>query len=77
LWKVLLTEVRFETLAVPRYEDYDIEYQDRNMWAWLGNGFSTRDYDGKDTTWFWGLVDGKDEGEPYGPYKSEVSGSNE
>lgn len=36
------------------------------MWQWLGNGFSLRDVDGKDTTWYWGLIDGKDEQKDYG-----------
>ncbi|OCK73333.1 FAD/NAD-P-binding domain-containing protein [Lepidopterella palustris CBS 459.81] len=51
----------FELVETPRYEDYDITYRSRNMWAWLGNGFSLRDLDGRDPTWFWGLSDGIDE----------------
>jgi hypothetical protein len=43
-----------ELLAHPRYEDFDIEYHNRNRWQWLGNGFSIHDLDGSDTTWFWG-----------------------
>jgi hypothetical protein len=47
-------------VETPRYEDYEITYHGKNMWAWLGNGFSTRDLDGRDNTWYWGLVDGVD-----------------
>jgi hypothetical protein len=54
-----------ELIEHPRYEDYDMEYKSENRWAFLGNGFSTRDYDGRDVTWFWGLVDGKDKSEEY------------
>ncbi|OAP58404.1 hypothetical protein AYL99_07494 [Fonsecaea erecta] len=50
-----------ELIATPRYEDYEIQYRNRNVWYWLGNGFSTRDLDGRDLTWYLGLVDGKDE----------------
>lgn len=54
-----------ELIEHPRYEDYRIEYKAMNRWAFLGNGFSTRDYDGRDVTWFWGLVDGNDKQEQY------------
>ena len=50
-----------EVIATPRYEDYDIKYRNRNIWHFLGNGFSTRDTDGRDLTWYMGLVDEKDE----------------
>ena len=50
-----------EVLERPRYEDFDIKYKNRNRWQYLGNGFSTRDVDGRDITWYWGLVDGVDE----------------
>jgi hypothetical protein len=50
-----------ELIETPRYEDYEIQYRNRNVWHWLGNGFSTRDLDGRDLTWYMGLVDGRDE----------------
>lgn len=46
-----------ELLAHPRYEDFDIEYKNRNRWQWLGNGFSIHDLDGSDTTSFWGSLE--------------------
>lgn len=54
-----------ELIEHPRYEDYDIKYKSGNRWAFLGNGFSTRDYDGRDITWFWGLVNGEDKLKEY------------
>jgi hypothetical protein len=55
-----------EVLTTPRYEDYEITYRSKNLWQWLGNGFSLRDVDGRDTTWYWGFVDGVDEQKEYG-----------
>lgn len=40
-----------EMMYRPRFQDYDYTYRTKNMWAWLGNGFSTRDHDGRDLTW--------------------------
>lgn len=54
-----------ELISSPRFEDYDITYHGMNRWGFLGNGWSIRDYDGSDITWFWGLVDGKDKKEEY------------
>jgi len=54
-----------ELLAKPRFEDFDIKYRSRNMWQFLGNGFSKRDIDGRDITWYWGLIDGIDEQRNY------------
>jgi len=52
-------------LSAPRYEDYDIEYRHGNAWYWLGNGFSTRDLDGRDLTFYMGLVDDLDKQRDY------------
>ncbi|KAH0844333.1 putative sterigmatocystin biosynthesis monooxygenase stcW [Fonsecaea pedrosoi] len=49
-----------ELMSSPRYEDFDINYWSRNMWAWLGNGYSLRDLDDSDKSWYLGLVDGVD-----------------
>lgn len=52
-----------QILEQPRYEDYDIEYLDTtNMFAFLGNGFATREFDGRDITNYLGCLDeeGKD-----------------
>ncbi|KAL4814833.1 steroid monooxygenase [Aspergillus spinulosporus] len=44
----------------PRYEDYDIEYLTRNRFNFMGNGFDVREHDGRDLTWYYGLVNGED-----------------
>lgn len=62
-----------ELMASPRYQDYDIVYRSSNMWSWLGNGFSLRDYDGRDLTWYMGLVEGEDEQKEYDVQKLEHS----
>lgn len=31
----------------PRYEDFEMEYWDDNRYAFLGNGFDTREFDGE------------------------------
>lgn len=41
----------------PRYEDYDIVYRNENMFAFLGNGFETREFDGRDITNYLGCLD--------------------
>jgi hypothetical protein len=50
----------FDVLQSPRYEDYDIKYRCDNQWEFLGNGFSVREFDGRDTTFYMGLLDGQD-----------------
>ena len=52
-------------LRRPRLQDYDMDYRSKNMWSWLGNGFSTRDYNGTDLTWYLGTVDGDDRQKEY------------
>ncbi|KKY27757.1 putative flavin-binding monooxygenase [Diplodia seriata] len=50
----------FETMKAPRWEDYVLNYADRNRFYYLGNGFAAREVDGRDITWYLGLLDGKD-----------------
>ncbi|EGC46868.1 flavin-binding monooxygenase [Histoplasma capsulatum var. duboisii H88] len=38
----------FDILKEPKYEDYEIEYWSKNRWAFLGNGFTTEEFDGSD-----------------------------
>jgi cation diffusion facilitator CzcD-associated flavoprotein CzcO len=53
-----------DLLTNPRFEDYEIEYEGgHDMWRFLGNGFSTREFDGRDLSYYLGLVNGKDEQE--------------
>ncbi|KAF2483098.1 FAD/NAD-P-binding domain-containing protein [Neohortaea acidophila] len=65
-----------EMMARPRLQDYDFVYRTKNMWAWLGNGFSTRDFDGKDLTWYFGLVDGEDRQKQYDVHEMYYDGGS-
>jgi len=46
-----------EIMRAPRYEDYDIEYWDENRFAFMGNGFEVREFDGRDITNYLGCLD--------------------
>ena len=51
----------FELMSKPRFEDYTIEYLNPlNMLEFLGNGFYTREFDGRDLSYYLGLLDGRD-----------------
>lgn len=50
----------FENMKAPRWEDYELKYTDRNRFYYLGNGFAAREMDGRDITWYLGLLDDKD-----------------
>ena len=58
----------FELLKRPRYEDFDIQYRTQNQFAFLGNGFEIREFDGRDITNYLGCLDdeGKDVQPDYG-----------
>jgi cation diffusion facilitator CzcD-associated flavoprotein CzcO len=49
-----------EMLQKPRFEDFDIEYVSGNRWNFLGDGFDVREFDGRDLTWYYGLLDDQD-----------------
>ncbi|KIW33870.1 uncharacterized protein PV07_00685 [Cladophialophora immunda] len=42
----------FHSLERPKFEDFDYTYWTNNRFSYLGNGFSTREMDGGDDTWF-------------------------
>ncbi len=44
----------FELLANPRYEDYNISYKSDNPFGFLGNGFTMREYEGADLSYYLG-----------------------
>ncbi|CAK7206931.1 hypothetical protein SEUCBS139899_009738 [Sporothrix eucalyptigena] len=50
----------FQLMKTPRYEDYEFDYLSTNQWAFLGNGFHVREFDGRDTTYWMGLLGGQD-----------------
>ncbi|EIM90702.1 FAD/NAD-P-binding domain-containing protein [Stereum hirsutum FP-91666 SS1] len=49
-----------------RWEDWDYEYgYAGNRFGYWGNGFTSRELDGRDTTFYYGLLNGKDEQPDY------------
>ncbi|KPI42778.1 putative sterigmatocystin biosynthesis monooxygenase stcW [Cyphellophora attinorum] len=49
--------VYMDLLAEPRYEDYRISYVGGNQFGFLGNGFSTKEFDGSDLAYYLGTDD--------------------
>ncbi|OQV06038.1 hypothetical protein CLAIMM_10676 [Cladophialophora immunda] len=47
-------------LQKPRWEDFDLDYLSSNRFNFLGNGFDTREFDGRDLTWYYGLLNDED-----------------
>ena len=46
--------VFFGLMANPRFEDYCIQYRGSNPFAFLGNGFSAKEFDGSDLAYYLG-----------------------
>lgn len=59
------SRVHFIEMLQPRYEDFEIEYEKKNRYYFMGNGFSSREIDGRDATWYFGLLDGQDKQPDY------------
>lgn len=49
--------VYMDLLKEPRFEDYAITYQHENPFAFLGNGFSMKEFDGSDLSYYLGTDD--------------------
>ncbi|RDW58681.1 FAD protein [Coleophoma cylindrospora] len=47
----------FKMLEEPRYEDWEWTTWNKNRFAYLGNGFSTKETDGRDLTWYFDSPD--------------------
>jgi hypothetical protein len=65
-----------ELMRRPRYEDFDIDYWDANRYAFLGNGFEIREFDGRDITNYLGCLDdeGRDVQPDYDEHLIEILG---
>ena len=46
-----------DLLKEPRFEDYTITYEHGNPFNFLGNGFSTKEFDGSDLSYYLGTDD--------------------
>lgn len=55
----------FEIMKNPRWEDFNMSYLKGNRFEYFGNGFHVRESNGKDLSWYLGLLDGKDEEPDY------------
>lgn len=42
----------FHTMERPKFEDFEYEYDTGNRFQYLGNGFSIREEEGGDNTWY-------------------------
>jgi hypothetical protein len=49
----------------PRWEDWEWDSWNYNIFAYLGNGFSTREAAGRDLTWYFDAADEGYEGLVY------------
>ncbi|KAK5065111.1 hypothetical protein LTR84_000947 [Exophiala bonariae] len=49
--------VYMDLLKEPRFEDYEIVYQHGNPFGFLGNGFSIKEFDGSDLSYYLGTDD--------------------
>lgn len=47
----------FHTMERPKFEDFNYEYVTGNRFQYLGNGFSIREEEGGDNTWYLDHVD--------------------
>jgi cation diffusion facilitator CzcD-associated flavoprotein CzcO len=55
------SRAHFVEVMQPRYEDFEITYEcAANRYWFMGNGFALRELDGRDATWYLGVVDGLD-----------------
>ncbi|KAF2008609.1 putative dimethylaniline monooxygenase [Aaosphaeria arxii CBS 175.79] len=50
----------FENMDNPRWEDYNLKYTTSNRFGHFGNGFAAREFDGRDLSWYLGMLDGED-----------------
>lgn len=48
----------FEILNKPRWEDYNVTRLSANRFSYLANGFAQREFDGRDLSWYLGLLEG-------------------
>lgn len=60
-----------DLLEQPRYEDYEIVYWHGNPFAYLGNGFSTKEFDGSDLSYYLGT-----ESDPGGMLPRKMNGEH-
>ena len=65
--------VYMDLLKEPRFEDYTINYSHGNPFAFLGNGFSTKEFDGSDLSYYLGTEENPGGALPRGKNSKNVS----
>nr|QFR37238.1 flavin-containing monooxygenase [Cyberlindnera americana] len=50
----------FEVMKQPRWEDFNLTHVKGNRYEYFGNGFHTREFSGKDLSWYLGLLGTED-----------------
>lgn len=55
----------FEVMKEPRFEDYNLTYVKNNRFEYFGNGFHIREFDGRDLSWYLGLLGEEDKQPDY------------
>lgn len=66
------SRAQFMEIFQPRYEDFEIVYENRNRYYFFGNGFARREIDGQDGTWYLGKLDGLDKQPDYSSVKYQM-----
>lgn len=56
----------FEAMRTVRWEDFEVKTMEKNRFAYLGDGLTAREYDGRDLSWYLGSLDGKDRQPEFG-----------
>ncbi|KEF51123.1 uncharacterized protein A1O9_12846 [Exophiala aquamarina CBS 119918] len=59
------SRAHFMEVMKPRFEDFELQYESDNRFYYLGNGFASREFDGRDPTWYLGLINGQDKQPDY------------
>lgn len=54
----------FEVMNKVRWEDYDLKFAEKNRFTYLANGFAQREFDGRDLSWYIGLLEGGKDAQP-------------
>lgn len=54
----------FETMKNVRWEDYKLETAHKNRFSYMANGFAAREFDGRDLSWYLGLLGDEGDKQP-------------
>ncbi|KAK4701577.1 hypothetical protein P7C70_g4652, partial [Phenoliferia sp. Uapishka_3] len=64
----------FEMLNKVRWEDYDVTTTSANRFEYMANGFAQREFDGRDMSWYIGLLEGQGGKDEQPDYSDEAIG---